>query len=52
MRGCGTHLVGPTWLAGSEKVSWLAEVVLGWPAVDGESPVRENPMPALFGVPE
>ncbi len=31
-----------TSLEGSEKVSWLAEVVLGWPAVDGESPVREN----------
>jgi hypothetical protein len=33
-------------------MSWLAEVVLGWPAVDGESPVRENPMSALHGVPE
>ena len=41
-----------TSLEGSEKVSWLAEVVLGWPAVDGESPVRENPTPALVGVPE
>jgi hypothetical protein len=41
-----------TSLEGSEKVSWLAEVVLGWPAVDGESPVRENPTPALCGVPE
>ena len=24
---------------------------LGWPAVDGESPVRENPMPALMVFP-
>ena len=52
MRGCGTHLIGATSLVGSEKVSWLAEVVLGWPAVDGESPVRENPLPALHEFPE
>jgi hypothetical protein len=24
---------------------------LGWPAVDGESPVRENPIPALMVFP-
>ena len=24
---------------------------LGWPAVDGESPVRENPTPALYQFP-
>ena len=51
MRGCGTHLIGATSLVGSEKMSWLAEVVLGWPAVDGESPVRENPMSALMVFP-
>ena len=51
MRGCGTHLIGATSLVGSEKMSWLAEVVLGWPAVDGESPVRENPIPALMVFP-
>ena len=42
MRGCGTRVSGATPLEGSEKMSWLAEVVLGWPAVDGESPVDEN----------
>ena len=42
MRGCGSDVSSSTWLEGSEKVTWLAEVVLGWPAVDGESPVREN----------
>ena len=52
MRGCGTHLIGATSLVGSEKMSWLAEVVLGWPAVDGESPVRENLTSALNSVPE
>ena len=51
MRGCGTHLIGATSLVGSEKALWLAEVVLGWPAVDGESPVRENPTPALMVFP-
>ena len=42
MRGCGTHSSRATSLEGSKKVSWLAEMVLGWPAVDGESPVGEN----------
>jgi hypothetical protein len=51
VRGCGTHLIGATSLVGSEKMSWLAEVVLGWPAVDGDSPVRENPMSALMVFP-
>jgi hypothetical protein len=32
-------------------MSWLAEVVLGWPAVDGESPVRENLTSALMVFP-
>ena len=51
MRGCGSDVSSSTWLEGSEKVTWLAEVVLGWPAVDGESPVRENPLPALCRFP-
>ena len=51
MRGCGTLFSRATSLEGSEKVSWLTEVVLGWPAVDGESPVRENPTPAFLVFP-
>ena len=51
MRGCGTQVSRATSLEGSEKMSWLAEVVLGWPAVDGESPVRENPMSAFMVFP-
>ena len=52
MWGCGTYQLGLSTWQGVDKVTWLAEVVLGWPAVDGESPVRENPLPALFSVPE
>ena len=51
MRGCGTRVSRATSLEGSEKALWLAEVVLGWPAVDGESPVRENPTPAFMVFP-
>ena len=51
MRGCGTRFSGAIPLEGSEKALWLAEVVLGWPAVDGESPVRENPTPAFMVFP-
>ena len=51
MRGCGTQLSRATFLEGSEKALWLTEMVLGWPAVDGESPVRENPLPALMVFP-
>ena len=51
MRGCGTRVSRATSLEGSEKALWLAEVFLGWPAVDGESPVRENPTPAFMVFP-
>ena len=51
MRGCGTRVSRATSLEGSEKALLLAEVVLGWPAVDGESPVRENPTPAFMVFP-
>ena len=47
MRGCGTRVSRATSLEGSEKALWLAEVVLGWPAVDGESPVDENTFPVV-----
>lgn len=26
VRGCGTYLSGSTWLEGSEKMLWLAEM--------------------------
>ena len=52
VRGCGTHLVGSIRSAGSEKALWLAEVVLGWPAVDGESPVRESLCGVVVECPE
>jgi hypothetical protein len=35
----------PTWRAVIKRV--VSGSGLGWPAVDGESPVRENRMPAL-----
>ena len=54
-RGCGCGVVGfvfsslPAW-ATVRKVR-VSRSGLGWSAVDGESPVRENPMPALMVFP-
>ena len=49
MRGCGDNASGSTWPESSSGV--VSRSGLGWSAVDGESPVRENPAPALYQLP-
>ncbi len=45
MRGCGDNASGSTWPESGECV--VNRSGLGWSAVDGESPVGENPHPVL-----
>lgn len=51
MRGCGID-ISQLYLAGGQSESVVVSGSgLGWSAVDGESPVRENPAPALYQLP-
>ena len=51
MRGCGID-TSQLYLAGGQSESVVVSGSgLGWSAVDGESPVRENSTPALINLP-
>ena len=48
MRGCGIDTSQLYLAEGQSESVVVSGNGLGWSAVDGESPVRENPAPALY----
>ena len=51
MRGCGIDTSQLYLAEGQSESVVVSESGLGWSAIDGESPVRENPAPALYQLP-
>ena len=51
MRGCGIDTSQLYLAEGQSESVVVSGNGLGWSAVDGESPVRENPTPALYHLP-
>ena len=51
MRGCGIDTSQLYLAEGQSESVVVSGSGLGWSAIDGESPVRENPAPALYQLP-